>query len=351
MFNLTASRIWEVIIVVTISILILISTFVLYSIEPSIYPTYFVYIALAIFLFLFFLRIDFDIYLAFSGHLYFLTLIFLVITLLIGQVTRGAVRWIPLGSVTIQPSEVARAFLLLYFAKYLTEKDINISRLMKLFIIFLIPFGLILVQPSLGVAILTAGGFLGVLLASSLEKKYFLMGLGIFSAILPLIWFVLAPYQRERLSSFINPESDPLGAGYNSIQSMISVGSGRLTGRGLGEGVQTQLEFLPEKHTDFIFAAISEELGFFGASLIVGGLFVVFLVLIQIVANAKNPAARAYVAGVFLILFAQSVIHMGMNMGLLPITGVPLPFVSAGGSSLLGTVIAVAISLKAKVDA
>jgi len=132
---------------------------------------------------------------------------------------------------------------------------------------------------------------------------------------------------------------------------MISVGSGRLTGRGLGEGVQTQLEFLPEKHTDFIFAAISEELGFFGASLIVGGLFVVFLVLIQIVANAKNPAARAYVAGVFLILFAQSVIHMGMNMGLLPITGVPLPFVSAGGSSLLGTVIAVAISLKAKVDA
>ena len=350
MVSFSASKIWDLVLIVSISLLILISTFVLHSVEPSIFPSYFVYIGMAVFFFLFFIRIDFDIYLAFSTHLYFLTLIFLVITLLIGQVTRGAVRWIPLGVVTIQPSEVMRAFLLLFFAKYLTEKEVNLSRLIKLFVSFLIPFGLILVQPSLGVAILTAVGFFGILLASSLEKKYFLVGLFIFVAILPLVWFILAPYQRERLSSFINPESDPLGSGYNSIQSMISVGSGRFIGRGLGEGVQTQLEFLPEKHTDFIFAAISEELGFLGAGLIITGLFIVFWILIQIVANAKNPTARAYVTGVFLILFTQSLIHIGMNMGLLPITGVPLPFVSSGGSSLLGTVVAVVISLKAKAE-
>jgi rod shape determining protein RodA len=230
----------------------------------------------------------------------------------------------------------------------LTQKELNFRRLLKLIFLFFVPFILILIQPSLGVAVLTSVGFLGVLLASSIEKKYFLVGILVFLLTVPGLWFILQPYQKTRIVTFLNPENDPQGAGYNSIQSMISVGSGKLFGRGLGEGVQTQLEFLPEKHTDFIFAAISEELGFMGSSLVLLGLFAVFLVLIHIIGHAVDPVARAYVSGVFLVLFAQTIVHVGMNMGLFPITGIPLPFVSAGGSALLGTTIAIAIVMKAK---
>jgi len=201
---------------------------------------------------------------------------------------------------------------------------------------------------TLGVAILTGIGFVGVLMASSINKKYFLYIAGIFLLLAPLIWMVLAPYQKQRIDSFINPENDPLGAGYNSIQSMISVGSGGFLGRGLGEGVQTQLAFLPEKHTDFIFAAIAEELGFVGSILIFAGLFTVFWLLIVVIEQSKGQVERAYATGVFMILFAETIIHIGMNMGMLPITGVPLPFVSAGGSALIGTTMAVAIAMNAK---
>ncbi|OGM20614.1 hypothetical protein A2863_01715 [Candidatus Woesebacteria bacterium RIFCSPHIGHO2_01_FULL_38_9b] len=336
------------ILILSILILLSVSTFVLHSIEPSLYPDYFVYVVLSAVLFIIFTRIDFDIFSLFSPHLYVLSILLLILPLIIGQVTRGAIRWIPIGSFTIQSSEIVRAFLMIFFATYLTSKELSMFRLMKLIVLFFLPFILILIQPSLGVAVLTAIGFLGVLLASSIEKKYFLIGLLVFLISVPGLWFILQPYQRQRIVTFVNPEQDPLGSGYNSIQSTISVGSGRLFGRGLGEGVQTQLEFLPEKHTDFIFAAISEELGFVGALLIICALFTLLFSLIHILGDSINPTARAYVSGIFLILFTQTMIHIGMNMGLLPITGVPLPLVSAGGSSLIGTTLAVAIALKSK---
>ncbi|OGM05311.1 hypothetical protein A2715_05525 [Candidatus Woesebacteria bacterium RIFCSPHIGHO2_01_FULL_39_32] len=338
----------DTILILTIIILIVVGTFVLRSIAPYVFPSHFIYLGIGAFLFFLLTRIDWDIFYIFSPHLYIFSIFLLITTLIIGQVTRGAVRWIPLGVVNLQPSEVVRAFLLLYWARYITEREINSKRLIKLFLLFFLPFILIIIQPSLGVAILTAIGFLGILLASSIEKKYFLIGLGVFVAIFPLLWFILQPYQKARVITFLDPESDPLGAGYNSIQSMISVGSGRLFGRGLGEGVQTQLAFLPENHTDFIFAAISEELGFLGAILTITLSFALFLNLIGYVSNALDPSARAYTTGVFLILLAQSIIHIGMNMGLFPITGVPLPFVSAGGSSIVGTFISIAIVIKSR---
>ncbi len=341
-------RVHNLLLLLAIFSLSLEGTLVLNSIAPYVFPSHYVYLALALILFFVCTRIDFDIFVAFSPHLYILSIVLLVTTLIIGQVTRGAVRWIPLGVLTIQPSEVIRAFLLLYFSKYLTEEELNTKRLFKLFFLFFVPFILILIQPSLGVAALTGIGFVGILLSSSIEKKYFLMGLGTAAGIIPVVWFLLAPYQKQRVTGFLNPETDPLGSGYNSIQSMISIGSGGIFGRGLGEGVQTQLAFLPEKHTDFIFAAVSEEIGFAGSFLVFAALFVVFFVLIHIIGHAKNPTARAYTTGVFLVLFAQTAIHIGMNMGLLPITGVPLPFVSAGGSSLLGTAIALAIATNAE---
>ncbi|KKU02897.1 MAG: Cell elongation-specific peptidoglycan biosynthesis regulator RodA [Candidatus Woesebacteria bacterium GW2011_GWE1_45_18] len=169
-----------------------------------------------------------------------------------------------------------------------------------------------------------------------------------FVALSPLFWQIMQPYQRERILTFVNPESDPYGAGYNALQSMISVGSGRLLGRGLGKGVQTQLAFLPEKHTDFIFAAVGEELGFLGAGLLLLGGFFILSRLVSIVENASSPAGRAYVSGFFLTLLVQTFVHVGMNVGLLPITGVPFPLVSAGGSSLLGTFIGLGIAFGAR---
>jgi rod shape determining protein RodA len=295
-----------------------------------------------------FLQIDFDILAIFSNHLYIISIFLLILPLVIGQVTRGAIRWIPIGPLTIQPSEIVRPFLLLFFANYLTKKEFNPKRAIFLIVLVLLPLLLILIQPSLGVAALTFVGFFGVLLASPVRKKYFLAGVLLFILLIPILWTVLAPYQKERIVSFLDPYSDPQGVGYNSIQSMISVGSGRLFGRGLGEGIQTQLAFLPEKHTDFIFAATAEELGFVGAIFLLLGLFIIFNRLIKTVENPVNPTSRAYASGLFLVLFLEATIHIGMNMGLLPITGVPLPLVSAGGSSYLATMVGLAISINAR---
>ena len=331
-----------------ISILILISTIVLKSLTPSIYPTYYVYLFTAFLALFMITRVDFEILEIFSPHLYFISILLLIAPLFIGQVTRGAIRWIPIGPITIQPSEVIRPFLLLFFSKYLIEGKLDTAHLIKVALIVLIPFTLILIQPSFGVSFLTLAGFMGVLFASRINKRSIFLTFSILLLMGPFFWLILQPYQKERVMSFLDPTSDPYGTGYNSIQSMIAVGSGRLFGRGLGEGVQTQLRFLPEKHTDFIFAAISEEMGLMGSMVVLLMLLALFWYLIQIIENSVNPVARAYVSGVFLVLLVETLVHIGMNMGLLPITGVPLPFVSAGGSALLGTTIAIAIALNAK---
>lgn len=333
---------------ICVLILIIISNFVLRSINPSIFPDYYFYIITSLLVFYLLYKIDFEVLMTFSRHLYVVSILFLIITLVLGQVTRGSIRWIPLGPITIQPSEVFRLFILLFLAKYATEKEIDVVRFIKLVLYFIVPFLLILVQPSLGVAVITGIGFLGIIFASSVNKRVLLVGFLLLIITIPFTWLLLAPYQKTRITTFLNPYNDPLGTGYNSIQSTISVGSGKLFGRGLGQGVQTQLAYLPEKHTDFIFAAISEELGFLGASLILISFAVLFYNLIMIIENPVNLAARAFVSAIFFIFLSQTFIHVGMNIGIVPITGLPLPFVSAGGSALLGSFISLAVAMKAK---
>ncbi len=327
--------------------LLVLSVIVLRPIAPSLFPLYYVYIFLAGLAFFVFLQIDFDVLSLFSKHFYIITIFLLVLALLIGQVTRGVIRWIPIGPLTIQPAEIARPFLLVFFANYLTREEVDIKRLVKALALLFFPLFLILIQPSLGVTFLTAVGFLGIIFATDFKKKYLLWGIILFCLLLPLVWLILQPYQKARILTFVDPTRDPLGTGYNSIQSMISVGSGKLFGRGLGRGVQTQLAFLPERHTDFIFASVAEELGFVGAFLLVAGSFFIFTRLARFIENAESPAARAYLSGLFLTLFVQTIVHIGMNMGLLPITGVPYPLVSAGGSSLLATMIGLGIASRA----
>jgi rod shape determining protein RodA len=334
--------------IVGVILITALSVIVLRAIAPSLFPLYFLYLILGFGAFFLLIQTDFEIVSIFSKHLYVASIVLLILPLFIGQVTRGTIRWIPIGALTIQPAEIVRPFLLIFFANFLTEKEVDSKRLIKAFLLLALPTALIVIQPSLGVAVLTVIGFIGVLMASTIKKKYFLWGIVFFAVFLPLIWQVLAPYQKQRILTFIDPNQDPYGTGYNAIQSMISVGSGKLFGRGLGKGVQTQLSFLPERHTDFIFASIAEELGIFGATLVLLGSVFILTRLILISENARSPSARAFVSGLFLMLFAQTMVHVGMNLGLVPITGVPFPLVSAGGSSFLATMIGLGIALGAK---
>ncbi len=337
----------ERILVFTIGMLLLLSVIILNSIASLFFPFYFIYIVSAIIIFFIFSRIDFEVLLIFSPYLYAFSLAFLCLPLLAGEITRGAIRWIQIGAVTIQPSELVRPFILLFFAQFVSQGKWTLKKIIQSFLIFAIPVFLIVIQPSFGVAILTTVGLVGIFVASTVSKKFFFIGFVLAMLTLPLGWFLLAPYQQTRISSFLNPSTDPLGAGYNSLQSMISIGSGRILGRGLGEGVQTQLAFLPEKHSDFVFAAIAEEMGLVGSFLTLAGIFILFWCLITIAERTKNNVASFYILGTSLLLFFETMIHVGMNMGLLPITGVPLPLVSAGGSALLGTMASLGVIVSA----
>jgi len=328
--------------------LVSISILVLYSIAPSLFPIYFVYLILALIAFIILSQIDFEVISLFGNHFYVLSLIILMVTLLIGRVTRGTIRWIPLGPLSIQPAEIVRPFLFIFFANYLSSQNLKLGKFLKAIILLGIPVFLIFIQPSLGVSLLTIAGFIGILLASTINKKYFLFATLGLLALAPLFWLILAPYQKTRILTFLEPWQDPKGAGYNAIESMISVGSGGWWGKGLGKGTGTQLSFLPERQTDFIYAATAEELGFVGVGLILVAEGIILLGLIRIMENSRSPQARAFVAGFFLTFFLQTFIHIGMNIGILPITGVPLPLVSAGGSSLLATFMGLAIALGAK---
>ena len=224
----------------------------------------------------------------------------------------------------------------------------TLKRFLTALILLALPVFIIMIQPSFGVAVITIIGFIGIFMSIAVPKKYFLFSALILLVLAPLVWGILKPYQKIRILSFVDPLKDRYGAGYNAIQAVISVGSGKIFGRGLGKGVQTQLAFLPEKHTDFIFASVAEEMGFVGVSLLLLGIFIILLKLIVIFENPISPAARTYIAGFFLTLFAQTFIHAGMNLGFLPVTGIPFPLVSAGGSSLLATLSGLAIALGAK---
>lgn len=337
----------EPVFVISIFILISISVIVLRSISPNLFPLYFFYLISSLIVFLIFIAIDFEILTVFYWHFYVISIILLLLPLFIGQITRGAIRWIPLGPITLQTSELVRPFLLLFFSVFANREELKLSRIMKLLLLAFLPIFLILIQPSLGVAIISAIGIAAIILSSGLKIKNLLLVGFILITLIPLSWLFLQPYQRERLTTFFDPAYDPKGAGYNSIQAMISVGSGKFFGRGLGKGVQTQLAFLPEKHTDFIFAAISEELGFFGAGLIIVAIFTILWKLTTFLKSTGNKIANSFLVGVFAVILTESVIHIGMNLGIMPITGVPLPLVSAGGSALLSMMICLAMAIRA----
>lgn len=323
--------------------LVTVGGFVLMSVSPESFPRQFFYIGLAFFAFLFFSKIDIRILGAFSSWFYPSSILLLLVTFFIGGVTRGAVRWIELGPFTLQTSEIVKPFLLLFFSWFLTRESGNRRFFVALSLILVATF-LILKQPDLGSSLVVFAGFLGAVFISGAPLGLLILGGLAGLGGMPIVWRLLADYQKERIISFLAPQQDPLGSGYNAIQAMIAVGSGQPFGRGLGQGTQSQLAFLPERHTDFIFAALSEELGLLGALAVILAFFFLLWRIIGLLRVVREDFEKVFLGGAFMTVFFQAGVNIGMNLGLLPITGIPLPFVSSGGSSLLSLAIILGIT-------
>jgi rod shape determining protein RodA len=272
----------------------------------------------------------------------------LLAVLAFGRSSLGAKRWISLGGFSLQPSELMKLSMVIFLAKFFENKNsssgLKLSDLILPTLFVLIPVGLIIIQPDLGTAMIILLVYGSMLLFLKLNPKL-LLGLIIAATIaLPVVYnYGLKPYQRQRIVTFIDPMSDPKGAGYNSIQSMIAVGSGQLWGKGYKKGTQAHLNFLPEHHTDFIFSVFSEEWGFIGCSvlLLIYALFLMSGLSVAYQSNDKFASLLAF--GIISIFFWHVFVNMGMVMGMLPIVGVPLPFMSYGGSALLTAMSGVAI--------
>jgi rod shape determining protein RodA len=269
--------------------------------------------------------------------LFALTVGMLLAVLFVADPIYGARRWLDLGVVNIQPSELAKISVLLIGAHLLSRKHEKLgwSELAYVMAVGLLPAGLIILEPDLGSGLSVLLLLGGIILFRGLKPRVFKVLAVMIPVLMPLGWFFLHGYQKQRILTFLNPGSDPLGAGYHIIQSQIAIGSGLLTGKGFGAGTQSQLRFLPEKHTDFAFAVFGEEWGFFGAIIL---LFIFCLFLYQIFLTARDAKDRfgSYLAaGVFFYFFWQILINMGMVLGLMPVVGIPLPFISYGGSATL----------------
>lgn len=284
---------------------------------------------------------DYRIFKKFSKPIYVLMLFLLLFTLFWGRFFHLEVaRWINIGSFQFQPSELAKVFLVIFLSGYLSER-VNFKKDFKtisiaLILVFL-PLVLIGIQPDLGTALVFLAIFFIMIFYSPIKRIYlgFLVAGGIF--LMPIFWIFLRDYQKMRILTFLNPTSDPLGAGYHILQSIIAVGSGGLLGKGIGQGFQSQLKFLPAPYTDFIFATLAEELGFLGIIFLLGIFFILFLRMIKIAKEAQDWFGRFLVLGAMGIILFQLFVNIGMNIGIMPITGIPLPLVSYGGSSLIST--------------
>jgi len=284
---------------------------------------------------------------------YFVVISLLVWTYLFGITSSGSKRWIDLYFINLQPSELMKIFIILCLAKYFHRMKLenvnSIYTILTSLIIIILPMGLVIVQPDLGTSVLIAISGIAVLWFAGINYKYFIYTILGFLILLPFIIAFLKPYQKLRVLTFLNPDRDPLGAGYQIIQSKIAVGSGGLFGKGFLKGTQSYLEFLPEKHTDFIFTLFSEEFGFVGSALL---LIIYAIIIYRIV--AIGASSRSYFAKIFCYSFGAAIfvyitINMSMVLGLLPIVGSPLPIMSYGGSSMLATMIGFGVVMSARV--
>ncbi len=288
------------------------------------------------------------------GYISYLLIIGLLIwTYLFGITSSGSQRWIDLYFINLQPSELMKIAIILCLAKYFHRMKLenvnSIYTILTSLIVIILPMGLVIVQPDLGTSLLIGISGIAVLWFAGINHKYFIYTILGFVISLPFIIAFLKPYQKLRVLTFLNPDKDPLGAGYQIIQSKIAVGSGGIFGKGFLKGTQSYLEFLPEKHTDFIFTLFSEEFGFVGSAFLLIIYAIIIFRIVSIGANSRSYFAKIFCYSFGAAIFVFITINMSMVLGLLPIVGSPLPIMSYGGSSMLATMIGFGIVMSAKV--
>ena len=305
---------------------------------------------------------DYSLLKEYSDLIYIFTVGVLILLLVIGSEISGGRSWISIGSINFQPSEIAKLVVVIMLANVMSEmkdKLKNFKGIIKSGLYAFIPFILIILQNDLGTALVILFIYLVMLYVAGGNQKIMLLLFGgsflilvlllsshlLFETPLPFI----KEYQLNRLVVFVNPDLDPQGAGYNILQSKIALGSGKVFGKGLFAGTQNQLNFLPEKHTDFIFSVIGEEFGFLGISTVLGLYLLLFWNMIKIAINARDDFGKLVVTGIIALLFFHVFQNSGMTMGVMPITGIPLPFISYGGSAMLSNMIAIGIIININV--
>ncbi len=348
----------DYILLISVILLSILSVFVMYSTDGGeiLFHTKNHFVKLAVFFPLMILVAFFNIkfWHNFSYIIYFIVILLLIYVSFFGIKSSGSQRWMDLYLFVLQPSELMKVAIIMCLAKYFHRLKIeNVNSFTSITIvlsIIIIPIIFVISQPDLGTSILIALSGLIILWLGGMKIKYFIYSFITFLISLPFIISFLKPYQKLRILTFLDPDRDPLGAGYQIIQSKIAIGSGGLNGKGFLKGTQSYLDFLPEKHTDFIFTLFSEEFGFIGS---VGLLILYSIIIFRIVrigAISRSNFARLFCFGYAFAIFIYIVVNLSMVLGLLPIVGSPLPIMSYGGSSMLATMIGFGIVLSAKIN-
>lgn len=278
----------------------------------------------------------------YSGILYLLAILILVLTVVISAKVRGVYSWLNLGDVSFQPAEFIKIILVIILAKYFSSRDISDFKYVLISGVYAgVLIGLILLQPDIGMAAIFMIIWLAMLLVKGIRIRHFVILIMLIAAVGVFSWnFAFKNYQRARIAAFLDPMEDPRGIGYNIIQSKIAIGSGGLIGKGFGHGTQSQLNFLPEKYSDFIFAAIAEESGFLGVSFLLLIFISVFRRIFASIKKINDDFGKLLIFGSAVMIFSNFFINIAANLSLLPVTGIPLPFISYGGSSLITTLVA-----------
>ncbi len=328
---------WDWLLFVQILAVGTISLLIISSISKSLAVNQLIFWVLGLVIFYIFTQFDYLSWKNLAIPIYVGSLILLLALLVMGTPVRGSVRWIDVGFFRIQPSEIAKAASIIILSAYYSVRPAsNLKNLFGGLIIVAPAAVLVLIQPDIGNSLAFLGIWLGIATAAGFKLKHMLSLALIGTIAIFLLFELLAPYQKQRIESFLNPGSDPLGTGYNIIQSKIAVGSGGFLGKGYSRGSQSQLKFLPEAESDFMFASIAEQLGFLGAGLLIA-VFSWMIIRILGIAKNRDKFAQLLIVGVASFLILQFLVNVGMNMGILPVTGITFPMVSYGGSSLLTT--------------
>lgn len=290
---------------------------------------------------------DEKIYRRYAYSFYGFSLLLLILVFASGTIGMGARRWLVIGFLNLQPSELMKVALVLALARYFHDRSVStgigITDLFTPMLMILIPTIFVIKQPDLGTAVILMAVGMVVIIAAGLDWKIFTALIILLGASMPLGWSMMHDYQRRRILTLFSPEKDPLGAGYHIIQSKIAIGSGGILGKGFMAGSQSQLNFLPERHTDFIFSVLAEEWGFVGGLLLLTMYCMIFLRTLFIASMASDRYGLLTVIGLTALFSFQVMINMGMVIGLLPVVGIPLPMISYGGSSMLTLMIAMGL--------